>query len=153
MLDVVSCILFRKGKILLLRRSKKVSTYKGFWGVVAGYVEENEKPEETAYKEIKEEVGIRRNDIKLLKRMEPITVLDKYDGKEYNWRIHPFLFELKRDVDVKVDWEHINYKWVEPENIVKFKTVPCLKEIIFRFFSLQKRGGEGWGECGGGEER
>ena len=41
--DVVSCILFRNGKILLLRRSEKVSTYKGFWGVIAGYVEEDKK--------------------------------------------------------------------------------------------------------------
>ena len=64
--DVVSCILFRKGKILLLKRSNKVSTYKGFWGVIAGYVEEDETPEETAYKEIKEEVGIEKNDVKLL---------------------------------------------------------------------------------------
>jgi len=151
--DVVSCILFRKGKILLLKRSNKVSTYKGFWGVIAGYVEEDEIPEETAYKEIKEEVGIEKNDVKLLKKMEPVSIVDEYENKKYDWRIHPFLFELKRDIGIRVDWEHVGYKWIEPKNIVKFKTVPCLKEIVLRFFSLQKRGGEGWGKCGGGEER
>lgn len=151
--DVVSCVLFRNGKILLLRRSEKVSTYKGFWGVIAGYVEEDEKPEETAYKEIREEVRIEKKDLRLLKRMKPVNVVDKYEGKRYSWRIHPFLFELKRDVDVRIDWEHVDYKWIKPKNIVKFKTVPCLKEIVLRFFDSEKWGGEGWGKCGGGEER
>jgi 8-oxo-dGTP pyrophosphatase MutT (NUDIX family) len=47
-------------KLLILKRSDKVGTYKGLWGGVAGYVEENEEPYETALKEIKEEVGIEK---------------------------------------------------------------------------------------------
>ena len=38
---VVTCILQYKNKILILKRSNKVGTYKEMWGGVAGFVEEN----------------------------------------------------------------------------------------------------------------
>ena len=41
----VTCLLINdNGKLLILKRSKKVSTYKGQWGGVAGYIEEGESP-------------------------------------------------------------------------------------------------------------
>ena len=57
---VVTCLLMKDSKLLILKRSDKVSTYKGLWGGVAGYIEEHEEPYETALKEIKEEVGIEK---------------------------------------------------------------------------------------------
>ena len=52
MSQVVTCILEHDGKILLLKRSNQVGTYRGLWGGVAGYVEELEDPYDTALKEI-----------------------------------------------------------------------------------------------------
>jgi 8-oxo-dGTP pyrophosphatase MutT (NUDIX family) len=125
----------KKGKILLLKRSEKVSTYRGYWGGVAGYIEENEKPEETAYKEIREEVGIRKEDLILIRKLKPVSIVDEYENKKYNWRIHPFLFKIKEEAKIKIDWEHVKYKWIKPENIVKYNTVPCLKKIVLEFFA------------------
>ena len=132
--DVVTCILMKEGKILLLKRSEKVSTYRGYWGGVAGYIEENEKPEETAYKEISEEVGIRKEDLTLIRKLKPVSIVDEYENKKYNWRIHPFLFKIKEEAKIKIDWEHVKYKWIKPENIVKYNTVPYLKKIVLEFF-------------------
>ena len=73
---VVSCILEHKGKILLLKRSNQVSTYKGRWGVVAGYIEPNETPIETALKEIHEEAGLQSDTVSLLQQGDVVSISD-----------------------------------------------------------------------------
>lgn len=117
-------------KILILKRSNKVNTYKGMWGGVAGYIEENEEPYETATKEIKEEVGLKEEDVELLKKLDPISFTDFYEGKQYDWKIFPFLFKLKDKRKIKIDWEHSEYRWITPPQIKEFDTVPHLKEVV-----------------------
>lgn len=83
--DVVTCILLNdKGEILILKRSDKVGTYRGVWSGVSGYVEEGEVPYETAVKEIGEETGFKKENISLIKQMEPVTFVDVYNDKNYN---------------------------------------------------------------------
>ena len=125
-----SLIINNEGNLLILKRSDKVKTYKGFWGGVAGYIEENEKPIDTACKEIREEVGSKKEDIVLKKEIESIKITDFYDNKRYDWEIFVFLFELIKKSDIKIDWEHSEYRWIQPSEIINFKTVPHLKEIV-----------------------
>jgi len=135
MIDVVTAVLKNGDKILILKRGDKVRTYKGKWACVSGYLEENEEALERAYIEIEEETGLKRDDVKLIKAGEPIEF---YDEKEkMSWRVHPFLFEAKRR-DVKIDWEHTEYKWIYPEEIVKYETVPKLKEVIFNLLEINE---------------
>jgi len=121
--QVVTCFLENGGKILIMKRSQRVGTYKGKWGAVAGYVEENETPEQTARKEILEETGIK--DVELVKQAESYEFYDK--NFDVVWVIHPFRFRTKEKV-VKIDWEHEEAKWIDPEDLVKFETVPHLVE-------------------------
>ncbi|MCD6331545.1 MAG: NUDIX pyrophosphatase [Thermoplasmata archaeon] len=135
MIDVVTAVLKNGDKILILKRGDKVRTYKGKWACVSGYLEENEEALERAYIEIEEETGLKRDDVKLIKAGEPIEF---YDEKEkMSWRVHPFLFEAKRG-DVKIDWEHTEYKWIYPEEIVKYETVPKLKDVIFNLLEINE---------------
>jgi len=135
MIDVVTAVLKNGDKILILKRGDKVRTYKGKWACVSGYLEGNEGALERAYKEIEEETGLKREDVKLIKAGKPIEF---YDEKEkMNWRVHPFLFEVKRG-NVKIDWEHTEYKWIHPEEIVKYETVPKLKEVIFNLLEINE---------------
>lgn len=132
MTHVVSCFIKRNEKILLLKRSEKVRSYRGKWATVSGYVEKNEMPEETALKEIREEVGI---GAKLIKKGEIIHVKDK----EGNWFVHPFLFEI-RSGNIKIDWEHTEYRWIRPEEIKNYDTVPMLKEALENVLDDENRG-------------
>lgn len=127
-----SLILNEEEKLLILKRSNKVKTYKGFWGGVAGYVEENEKPYETALKEIKEEVGIKKEYIKLIKKLEPISFTDFYEQKRYDWKIFVFLFKIIKKCKIKIDWEHTEYRWIKPSEIVNYNTVPNLNEVVLK---------------------
>lgn len=119
---VVSCFIKKNDKILLLKRSEKVGSYRGKWATVSGYVEKDELPEETALKEIREETGVKT---KLIRKGKIIHVKDN----ERIWFVHPFLFEIKSG-NIKIDWEHTDYKWIKPEEIKNYDTVPMLKEAL-----------------------
>jgi 8-oxo-dGTP pyrophosphatase MutT (NUDIX family) len=120
---VVTCFLEYEGRILILKRSGKVGTYRGRWGAVAGYIEEGESPDEAARKEIEEEVGIKG--AKLVKRGEPFEFLDP--EVKTLWVVHPYRFAVDTD-RIRIDWEHVESKWIPPEELESHETVPKLGE-------------------------
>jgi len=136
MTHVVTCFLVYKKKILLLKRSNDVKTYKGYWAGISGYIEKTEEPFETAVKEIVEETGLKITDFKLVTKGKTIKFKDEYKGTFFDWVIHPFLFSTETK-NIEIDWEHIDYKWVLPKEISNFQTVPKLKEA---FESTRKNG-------------
>ena len=129
---VATCLVLHEGKLLLLKRSEKVRTYKGQWGAVAGYIEHNETPLETAYKELKEEANIDKEDATLLQEGDLVKYSDEYEGQRYDWIIHPFLFKIEKKGKVQIDWEHSEYTWVMPRDLSNYETVPRLKEIVYK---------------------
>jgi len=130
MCHVVTCILKNENdEILILKRSNKVGTYKGQWSGVSGFVEEGEKPIDTAYKEIREETGLLKNQVEFIKKIKPVKLNDIYNGKEYNWIIHPFLF-ISKYSKINIDWEHTDYRWILPSKIEEFDTVPGFYKVV-----------------------
>jgi 8-oxo-dGTP pyrophosphatase MutT (NUDIX family) len=124
--DVATSVILHKGKILLLKRSKKVGTYQGKWACASGYIEDDETPFQTALKEISEELGFQKEDVELLKEGDVIFTRDK----DILWAIHPFLLEAKK-TEIILDWEHDEYRWINPNEIENFSCVPKLKETVF----------------------
>lgn len=124
--EVVSCFIIKEGKLLLLKRSQKVGTYKGKWAVVSGRVEE--MPLGQAYREIGEELGLEENKVKLLKKGLPIYFDDKELGR--SWLIHPFLFGFIGGREPKLDWENEAYEWVSFDSIKSYDIVPKLEEAF-----------------------
>jgi len=130
--QVVTCLLEHDGKILLLKRSNLVGTYRGLWGGVAGYIEELENPYDTAVKEIHEEAGICLDALKLIWKGDPIEFSDTYVGRRYDWIVYPFLFHIRSKELVRLDWEHDEYRWISQSELKKFDTVPGLDEVVTR---------------------
>lgn len=129
--SVVTCVLLDENKnILILKRSDKVRTYKGFWSGVSGYVEDGEEPVDTAFKEIREETGLNDNNVELIKTVNPINFTSFYEGKKYDWKVYPFLFKVLKENKIQMDWENISYKWIKPSDIYKFEVVPHFKEVV-----------------------
>ena len=124
---VVTVFLMHEGKVLILRRSDKVRTMKHKWAGISGYIEGNENVLERAYKEICEETGFSSKEIELVKTAEPLEVPDK--ELDTLWIVHPHLFKTMRTA-VKLDWEHDQYRWIEPAEITNHDTVPMLKETL-----------------------
>ena len=129
--DVVTSFLLRRtasgDEVLLLRRSERVGTYAGRWAGVSGYLE-SATPLEQAYREIEEETGLSRQDVRLLAKGEPLDVDDAALG--VRWRVHPFLFEVEAPGLVNLDWEHTESRWVEPAGLGHYDTVPGLAQAL-----------------------
>jgi len=132
---VVTCILEYDGKILLLKRSNLVGTYRGLWGGIAGYIENLEEPYDTAVKEIQEEVGISLDTLVFVRKGNPIEFSSTSNGRRYDWIVYPFLFHIKSKEIVSLDWEHEDYRWIYPSEVKKFNTVPHLDELVTQLFS------------------
>ena len=137
---VVTCFLLRRSpsgdEVLLLRRSQQVGTYRGRWAGISGYLEEAD-PLAQAYREMEEEAGLGRDEVTLLRASEPLVVVDAEAARR--WIVHPFLFEARPDAQVRVDWEHTETRWVRPEEISAFETVPQLAEVLMRVYPPQPR--------------
>ena len=128
---VVTCLLINEeGKLLILKRSDKVKTYRGLWGGVAGYVEPGEEPYETALKEIQEEVGIEKEHVVLINQGNIVKFTDIYEGNKYEWTIYPFVFKIRKNQKIQIDWEHLEYLWITPSEITRYDTVPHLKQTV-----------------------
>lgn len=127
---VVTSFIMHEGRVLILKRSDKVRTMKHKWAGISGYVEEGEMDDilQRAYREIEEEVGIASTHLRLVSECVIVKVVDEENSTI--WIVHPFLFLLNDDVSIRLDWEHDEYRWVKPEDIALYDTVPMLKEAL-----------------------
>lgn len=129
--DVVTCFLLRRPpgapeELLILRRSQRVGTYRGRWAGVSGFVEA--PPDEQAYVELREEAHLERADVRLLRRGEPLTFTDADLDRE--WTVHPYLFLITDPAKIQTDWEATEARWIAPEELGQYETVPMLKEAF-----------------------
>jgi len=113
-----------------LRRSEQVGSYQGKWAGVSGYVEKT--ADEQALVEIEEETGLSPEDIELIKRGKPLPIKDEKLGVK--WVVHPYLFHIKDRSEIKIDWEHTEVRWIKPEEIGNYETVPMLRETLARVY-------------------
>jgi len=130
--QVVTCFLESENKILILRRSERVSSYQGRWAGVSGYIETT--ADEQALTEIREETNLSGEDLELIKRGKPLSVEDEKLGVK--WVIHPYLFHIKERGKIKIDWEHKETRWIDPKDIDNYETVPKLKETLARVYNV-----------------
>ena len=106
-----------KDKILMCRREKE--PYKGKYNLVGGKIEDGEKELDAAYRELKEETGIDKNNIDLKHIMN-------FNYKLSDIELEFFAGKLNKDVDVI---EEVNkLYWIDAKE---------------NFFDLEKFAGEG----------
>ncbi len=123
--EVVTAFLRHQGKILLVKRSEKVGSYRGYWSAISGYLEDP-TPLAQAQREIREETGLESDDIQLIRCGKPLVI----PSPEHHccWVVHPFLFDIKNPHQIKLDWENSELSWLDPTSIDTYITVPMLQE-------------------------
>jgi uncharacterized protein len=120
---VVSVVLRNRGRILIVRRSEEVGSFRGRWSAIAGYLEGRENPRRRATQEVREETGLRG----LTLRAQGEAVLARDDATMYV--VHPFLFDAPTR-QVRLDWENVEHRWIRPEELDRFETVPRLRDVL-----------------------
>lgn len=127
--EVVTAFLRHTGKILIVRRSGRVGSYQGRWSAISGYLE-GPTPLAQAWREIREETGLSEQAVHLVRAGEPLEVPDA--RLDTCWVVHPFLFEVDDPERVRLDWENLDLRWVDPAEINTLPTVPKLAEALQR---------------------
>jgi len=125
--EVVSAFLRNAGRVLVVRRSTRVGSYRGRWSAVSGYLEEA-APLAQALREIAEETGLAAPQVELRAAAPPLQV----PAPELHtvWVVHPFLFEVSAPDAVRLDWENQELRWVSPAELAELETVPALREAL-----------------------
>jgi 8-oxo-dGTP diphosphatase len=132
---VVTCFLLRaddnypqRTQLLIVRRSQRVGSYQGHWGGISGFVESGVTPDEQAYTEIREETQLQREQVQMLRRGAVVEYIDAAIGR--HWYVHPFLFRILAPDAVHTDWEAEEHRWIDPETLANYETVPKLWEAF-----------------------
>jgi 8-oxo-dGTP pyrophosphatase MutT (NUDIX family) len=140
---VVTCFLLRReaegDAVLLVQRSERVRTYRGAWAGVSGYLELGVTPLDQAYTELREETGLGRDDVILLRTGEPLAFHDAQIGQ--SWVVHPFLFAVTSPDRIRTDWEATDHRWARPAEIATYLTVPMLVEALARVYPPREPSG------------
>lgn len=125
---IVTSFIKNSDQILILKRSEKVRSMKGLWSGVSGMIENNENPLDRAKIEIFEEIGMKEDEIKLVKKSEKMKVSSS-QYKNHQWEIFPFLFETKKET-IQLNWENSDFKWILPIELKNYETVPSLEKLL-----------------------
>ena len=114
------------GKLLLVKRSFFVRSFRQRWSIVSGRIEDHESDAlMTAFRELEEEVGLLPDQVRLVKRGVPFEA--KMSDK--NRFVHPFLFDALTD-KISLNWENSDFAWVSPEELVNFKLVEGVDYLL-----------------------
>lgn len=121
---VVNAIIIKDSKILLVKRSEKITEGEK-WGLVGGFMDRDENLEEALKREVFEEVGFK------LKTINLFTVIDTPHRKGSDWQNINFIFVCQvGEKTGKADWESTAQDWFDLDNL------PKEEEIAFDHYQI-----------------
>lgn len=104
--------------------------YPGYWSGVSGFLDDDQGVEAKVREELKEELGISKEDILSIKQGE---VFEREEEKyQKTWVVHPIFVSLKTD-KIRLDWEAEEYVWASPKEIKNFDVIPGFEKILKSF--------------------
>lgn len=127
---VITIFVIYNGKLLLMKRSDKVGTYKGKWMAVAGYYDEPVVLRKKVEEELREEIGV--VNYKQIETFDSLIIEDKEINKQ--WIVFNALVELNTMPEIVLDWEHTEYVWINPKELVNYDVTPSLLQSFRKVF-------------------
>ncbi len=115
-----------KKEILLGKRSKNSFTYPSLWGLPGGMADYGEKVEETAKREVKEELDV---DVQIIKRTHNIYQNIPNKMCKFHSVDLPHYAKIIKGIPKAKD-ETSEIKWFKPSEINKIKMAYAHKEIL-----------------------
>lgn len=121
---VVNVVLQRPdGKLLFVYRSRGLTAYSGIWHSVSGFIDHGLTPVQQAFRELEQETGIRRVQVRYVRQGQPYFLDDPTYARR--WKIHSVLLRVRgRAPRPRLNWEHTAYRWVPVDGLRRMKLMP-----------------------------
>lgn len=118
---VINVVVTRGGRILLVKRSAELRLYPNHWNGISGFLDDASSIEEKVYEELREELGLGKDDVAEVTIARPF----RQEAPEYHktWFVVPVLAAVKTD-KIKLDWEAAEAKWFNPNETKSLKLLP-----------------------------
>ena len=121
---------YKKTKEFLLLHYPSIKKGKGHWGFPKGHVEKGETEIQTAKREMKEETGL---DIEFIFGFkDEVEYFYKTKERKLSKKKVVFFIGIPKSKEVKLSYEHDNYKWVKYEDALKLLTFENEKKVLKR---------------------
>ena len=95
---------------------------------MAGYLDEPRTIVQKALSELEEELGITGTNVRDYRLGTPYEFEDA-DARK-SWIVHPVLVRLAELPRISLDWEHTEFRWITPDAIGEYETVPMLERSL-----------------------
>ena len=119
----VSAVIFRDGKMLLVRRAR--SPAKGFYSLPGGRVEFGETLHAALHREVSEETALK------IEIVEPAAWREVVPGATGGGHYLIMSFAARwSSGEVMLNDEHDDYKWLAPDSLGELKITGGLQEVI-----------------------
>jgi 8-oxo-dGTP pyrophosphatase MutT (NUDIX family) len=130
----VGAALFRRDRVLLLRRVSTLSAFPGTWDIPGGHVEEGESLLKALRREIREETGFTAT----VERPFRAGTFDypNADGRTTRTVEIDFLCSVKSRHEPRLDpAEHTQFAWAGEHELHRYPSPPLLRNIIRAAFA------------------
>ncbi len=143
----VGMMIINKSKEIFV--GKRIDHPSEFWQMPQGGIDSQEKPEVAALREMEEEIGIKKNKVRLIhqitdwyyysipKDLAQTLWKGQYKGQRQKWFLYEF---IGKDNDINIHTKHpefSDYKWVNKDFLVP-NIVPFKKEIYNKLLGVFK---------------
>jgi len=109
--NAVKAIIIESSKILIMQNKKK------FWDLPGGLIEKGEENKYALKREVFEETSL---DVTVTENVGSWSFIRSYDNEVV--KVKNYLCEINNNKkDFQLSEEHIDYKWINPLEIAKFK--------------------------------
>ncbi|HVS78784.1 MAG TPA: NUDIX domain-containing protein [Candidatus Saccharimonadales bacterium] len=124
---VVMCTLKFGDKILLAKRGHGLADAEGYWSTINGFIDENKSVSQIASQEFREELGLKLEP-KSIKVAPSYKMKSQQEKREYI--VFPCLAVIDYEPDIKLDYEHTEFKWIRREGLEKYHILDDLPLVI-----------------------
>jgi len=100
----------------------------GHWDFVKGNIEEGEEEEETVKRELFEETGI--NNLEIHQGFNEKVQYNYYKKNNKVHKIVSYYLAETNQKQVKLSFEHLDYKWSDYEGLMKLITFENSREVL-----------------------
>jgi isopentenyldiphosphate isomerase len=124
---VINCVIRYRGKILVVRRSRSLNFYPGYWNGISGFLDDAKGLIEKVREELWKEIGLPPRAILKIQLGE---IFHQEEPKyKKTWIVHPVLVSVTSP-QVKLDWEAEDYRWVRISETHTMRLLPGFADVL-----------------------